>query len=192
MGADLIGFFAKGPHRLDPSNRSQAIHEADCRLRWLRRARHLLDQLPPGSGENHREERAALVRLLADCPLFDVDREHPDAGARVDWQELRSAINDIVSALPNLDTADSQKVVDHFIASWPPRCRDAACVPDPDDPSKLLVFAGDRSWGDRPDGAGFRLLAQASVLGTGHALGVWIEQAFFTIRIRLLKEARHG
>ena len=85
----------------------------------------------------------------------------------------------------DIDGLTATEAVDHFIKSWPPQFRDTAHITDPDDPDKVIVFAGERTWGDTPDGHGFKLLAWAGVLGIAPGLGIWIESAFMTIQFPL-------
>jgi hypothetical protein len=43
---------------------------------------------------------------------------------------------------------------------------------DPDDPKQVLVYAGDMTYGDEPDGYGYRKFKQAFAWGYAGALGV--------------------
>jgi hypothetical protein len=43
---------------------------------------------------------------------------------------------------------------------------------DPDDPRQKLVYAGDMSWGDEPEGTGYQMLKRAFAWGFAEALGV--------------------
>ena len=43
---------------------------------------------------------------------------------------------------------------------------------DPDDPRQKLVYAGDTSYGDEPDGQGYQMINQAFAWGYAGALGV--------------------
>ena len=50
--------------------------------------------------------------------------------------------------------------------------RDTCSREDPDDPGQKLVYAGDMSYGDEPDGQGYQMLKQAIAWGYAEALGV--------------------
>jgi hypothetical protein len=50
--------------------------------------------------------------------------------------------------------------------------RDTCCRTDPDNPREMLVFAGDMSWGDEPDGYGYQMLKRAHTWGVAEALGL--------------------
>lgn len=50
--------------------------------------------------------------------------------------------------------------------------RDACSRTDPDNPRQKLVYAGEMSWGDEPNGAGFQMLKRAFAWGFSEALGV--------------------
>lgn len=60
-----------------------------------------------------------------------------------------------------------------FVAWWSrPGTRDTARRQDPDDPGQVLLYAGDMSWGDEPEGGGYRMLKQAYTWGYVEALGI--------------------
>ncbi|MEM1354984.1 MAG: hypothetical protein AAGH88_08885 [Planctomycetota bacterium] len=172
MGADLIGYFAKGPKNLDPNNYPAAAAEAERRLVWLRKARPKVEAVSP----------AAVVDLLPDCPWLPPE-ELKQAVVDIDFDELRCEIERLVVMADDIIDLTGEQAVQRFVEMWPPLARDAAHIQDPDRPDKLIVFAGERSWGDTPDGLGFRTLSWAGLLGIAPILGVWIEAAFFTLRL---------
>ena len=172
MGADLIGYFGKGPKELPQSAIPAAEAEAERRIEWLRRASKALDTTEP----------RALFELILDCP-WSQPEQAPPAFEDVDFEVLRSDIENLVAAVGDVENLTGEQAVNQFVESWPPQFRDAAYIIDPDTSDKLIVFAGDKSWGDMPDGAGFRMLALAGILGVAQAFGVWVEAAFLTIRI---------
>ena len=75
------------------------------------------------------------------------------------------------AALPDLKSAaeDPAEFIDALIADWPPTFRDCA---NRDYAGKVIVFAGDRSWGDRPDGAGYLYLERLLASGVSKELGI--------------------
>jgi hypothetical protein len=50
--------------------------------------------------------------------------------------------------------------------------RDTCCRRDPDDNRQQLVYAGEMSWGDEPQGQGYKKLKQAFAWGYAEALGI--------------------
>lgn len=184
MGADLIGFFAIGPRELDITQREAAIAEADRRLNWLREANHLLDSSVP-------TDAAQLHACLLRSPYLDADTPVPGA-EDISIDQLVVELEHLCCNIDGLDTLTGEDAVDRFFPTpdqgprdWPPVFRDSASVPNPADPSRVIVFAGEQSWGDTPEGAGFRCLAQANVLGIGESLGIHITPTFMTLRIDL-------
>jgi hypothetical protein len=175
MGADLIGYFAKGPKRLPKQAIPAAIAQAQHRLNWLRRARPILESSEP----------AALLSLLHDCPWIS-PKQMPRDQANIDLEQLRFEFERLLDSAGDLTNLTGEIVVRQFVKAWPPRYRDAAHVVDPDCPAKLIVFAGERTWGDTPDGAGFQLLTQAGLLGIAPVLGVWVQAAFISISLPTL------
>ncbi len=179
MGADLIGYFAKGPRKLPKRAMPAAEAEADRRLDWLRRVRPALEG---------RDDQA-LIGLLADCPWLDPAERSPRP-ANIDLEELHGQFRHLLNLAGDIRELTGQKAVREFVRSWPPRTRDAAHIVDPDIPGNLIVFAGERTWGDPPEGEGFRLLAQAGILGVAAILGVWVEAAFFSLHIPLARKGK--
>lgn len=60
-----------------------------------------------------------------------------------------------------------------FVAWWATTDgRDTCSRQDPDDARQKLVYAGEMSWGDEPEGYGYRMLKQAFAWGFAKALGV--------------------
>ena len=50
--------------------------------------------------------------------------------------------------------------------------RDTCYRSDPDNRKQKLVYAGDMSWGDEPDGRGYQALKRAFAWGFAEALGI--------------------
>ena len=66
-----------------------------------------------------------------------------------------------------------EPVIREFVEWWEhSEGRDTCSRQDPDDPRQKLVYAGDMSWGDEPDGYGYQKLKQAIAWGYAEALGV--------------------
>jgi len=66
----------------------------------------------------------------------------------------------------------AEKKVDEWCDNWPPTWRDCARRTDPDDKKQVLVFAGDMSWGDSPDGGGYKYLDEFLNSGIIDKLGI--------------------
>jgi len=66
-----------------------------------------------------------------------------------------------------------ESVIRDFVAWWHHiEGRDTCSRSDPDDSRQVLVYAGEMSWGDEPQGYGFQKLKQAFGWGFAEALGV--------------------
>lgn len=182
MGADLIGYFAKGPRPRKFPKRAvdAAIAQAAWRINWLHRAREVIQS----------DDHVRLFELLADCPWADSEQQS-EAPDTLDVSRIQEEIGQLLNMAGNIDDRTGEQIVREFIESWPPLFRDTAHVVDPDCPDKLLVFAGERSWGDTPTGAGFQMLTQAAVLGIAPILGVWIEAAFITLNLSSVLKGNH-
>ena len=121
MGAQLVGFLAKGPARID------SVHLPDAVLACRRNRIDLL-----GGDGDHLE--------------FD----------------------------PGEIPADPTAGIEAFIAWWNDAegSYDTCWCADPEDENSRLVFAGETSNGDEPDGTGYQMLKRAFCWGFAEALGV--------------------
>jgi hypothetical protein len=142
MGADLIGYHVKGPKHLDESKREAAEVK-------VARARELQDALVRNEHENGRDEAAFVAR--EEELWAQVCAEFP----RMKDLEAR----DFAAA------ASTTTLVDNLFDLWKNGSRDASMRDDPDDPTQVMLFAGEPSWGDEPDGYGYVTLRDAEILG---------------------------
>jgi hypothetical protein len=112
------------------------------------------DPIPPFTSieeiRSHPEYRSLVQRVLADCG-HEVESDHVFTGTP---QNLAKRIQE-------------------FAAGWNDGCfRDLAVRDDPEKPGRKVVVAGELSWGDEPDGAGYQMLKKAFGLGIAELLGV--------------------
>jgi hypothetical protein len=184
MGADLIGYFAKGPRKLDRSRADAATADLARRLDDLHAMRSLCDKLDQASDSDDVQRlRRQLYHRVMDSPWNADDDPEPTPIEAVDWDMLSDSIGDILHRLGDWVDLTAPEIVERFIKNWPPHYRDTASMPDPDHPRKVIVFAGERSWGDTPEGAGFTYLDRAATLGIAADFDVWIGRAFCTLRL---------
>ena len=59
-----------------------------------------------------------------------------------------------------------------LVEGWTPDNRDTASRLDPDNRKKVIVFAGDMSWGDEPEGGGYQYLKKLCLSGVAEALKI--------------------
>ena len=145
MGADLVGHLAKGPKDLTP-NRSKAI-------------KHVMDFAA--------DCRRALAERVSDED--DLPENLKDAFSEYDYPDPWAEVEDDAEITD--DHAES--LVDGFIKFWEsPTYRDCASRDDPDDSTQQIVFAGERTWGDRPQGDGCLAFEEADRYNIPGLLGV--------------------
>jgi len=173
MGADLIGYFAIGPRKLDDARMNAAIAEADRRLHWLREAQTVLGSPEPLDHERIRQLLSTSPYLLPDTELNEIES--------FDIDQLHTQLHQLIGMIDDLDTLTGKAAVDRVIREWPPYFRDSASIPDPESPDRVIVFAGELSWGDTPEGAGFRFLGETATLGIAETFGIYINASFFTL-----------
>ena len=148
MGADFISYIMFGPAELDPKAVVAARGRAHNTVSVLR------DFLAV-----HDEDLDAMDW----SPLFQVLPEMTD----VDEYDL--------GHMAQMDAEDINKTVDAFEAMWGGNFRDTACryLPNPTPGGiEKVVVAGDVTWGDEPDGAGYQAMKWAELLGLMETLGV--------------------
>jgi len=99
---------------------------------------------------SHPEYQDLVRRMLADCGR-DVEAGHVFGGG----------------------PEDLAKEVRDFVAAWNNGCfRDLSYRVDPLHPRRKAVVAGELSWGDEPEGAGYQFLKKAFGLTIAQRLGV--------------------
>lgn len=64
------------------------------------------------------------------------------------------------------------ELVDNLFDMWESGAHDMAYRVDPDDANALLIFAGEGSWGDEPEGWGYTTLRDARTLGLFPVFGI--------------------
>ena len=68
---------------------------------------------------------------------------------------------------------DPEPVIREFVDWWRTLSGCDTCSrTDPDNPRQVLVYAGDMTYGDEPDGCGYQMLKQALAWGFAEALGI--------------------
>ena len=105
--------------------------------------------------ERARVVRTALVNLAA---LDEPPEKLSDALVHLSREEVEEAVAGAAS-LPEPKVA-----VANLIGWWAHGARDTCARIDPDNPKQVMGFAGDRSWGDEPDGFGYCTYQAALIL----------------------------
>ena len=142
MGADLIGYIVKGPVKITKARQQKAIEYLDRVFIIYNNA----------NGDN---EYMAKTMPKPASDLLDADECQFN---NILEENIKFKTNDIVKAI---------------VSFWHnPHYRDVCYVSDPDDKNQLIVFAGDMSWGDSPEGTGYRELDRMYWLGVNEALGI--------------------
>ena len=100
-----------------------------------------------------------------------LDEAGPDAD---EWVRRETALEITNEFFDPVDIPDDpEPVVKEFVDWWRSlNARDTTFRVDPDDPRQRIVYAGDMSYGDEPDGRGYQMLKRAFAWGFAEALGV--------------------
>jgi hypothetical protein len=153
MGIDLIGFIAKGP--LDLSGKKEIA------IKFLEQRNVFL-----------KESIAKIQSVLNDDVNLDDDVNYAklfnnDKLLNNFLEENRESYYDIPELIEDKLIIDNpKKLVEEFIDFWANGyARDATSRLDPDDPTKIIMFAGSESYGDEPNGYGYNMLKKAFQVG---------------------------
>lgn len=157
MGAELIGWHAKGPTTLGGDDRLKAVAAAA----EIRR----ITQIVLKTFQQRRD--AQTDEEEAKFPFPAVARNVDFLVEAWDNEEER-----LMRRIAEMDVAG---FVDTFIRWWNNghQSYDTNSRWDPDDNDKVLVFAGASSWGDEPDGEGYTMLRDADRLGVLAACNIF-------------------
>ena len=148
MGADMIGYMIAGPAKLD---------DADLIAKARDNARYVVGKI-----NDYLE-----VRELADS----ADKPLRGSTATLDDRVQRIITDNCAMGADYFDGFNVEEFITEFVAFWnDPNTRDAVWRMVGD---QKVVFAGDRSWGDEPDGYGYRMLRDADTLGLTNDLGLF-------------------
>ena len=152
MGADLIGYMCVGPTLVTAEQKVAAKEKAwrvflGMRAWWL------------AAEENPSPEPPPEIIDVLDC--CQIDEPHELEALRFGGDQ-------------DIETAGRQDVdglVDEIVAFWNcPATRDSVCRDLSDD--ERVVFCGEASWGDEPDGSGYLLIKMAHILDILWELGI--------------------
>lgn len=91
-----------------------------------------------------------------------IEKEQKEPSAEGELPDILSHINPDFIEFLSID--DPEDVVDNLLEWWVNGSRDACCRRDPDDRTQVFGFAGGMSWGDAPDGYGYKTMDAASIL----------------------------
>jgi hypothetical protein len=166
MGADLIGFLVKGPVKFKKADIKKAEKEAEKIIDYARKVCTLLEKEAAIDGPTlSSDEEKFLENCLKSKELsgFNGQEQHDDP-------------HNCDSYLETIATADAAKEVADFIRWWSGEagreCRDTDSRIDPDDKKQQIVFCGESTWGDTPDGLGYATMRQANWFNIPENLGV--------------------
>ena len=149
MGADLIGFIVKGPTRIKKDKQKKAVQY----LTQLFDAYIEQAKKDPSKDPDINYLRKYIPKQAAD--MMDIDEEQ------------------FIVILQENARIDPKVLVKTMVDFWhAPNYRDVCVVIDPDDIKQHIMFAGDMSWGDEPEGPGYRELKRIYWLGVDKILGL--------------------
>lgn len=116
--------------------------------------------------DRSRENRARAIRrgreVIAATRAFRPDQPHPYVLDHLDPDDIA----DLSSGPDQLP--DPAKLVRRLIRWWYEGARDTCMCRDPDDPSQVIGFAGEMTWGDEPCGLGYELIRDGYRLDVLH------------------------
>jgi hypothetical protein len=188
MGADLICYIALGPRKIRLSDRK--VKQVARQVReyldgCIVAAEQLLmgqKNVPdPWKGSGSRDADQS-IRL---CLVSSMDGPIPKFGSIKDLRSHPEYQDLVRNMLADCDRGmeaehvfgsthkDLTKGVRDFVAAWNDgRFRDMSSRIDPHRSRRKVVVAGELSWGDEPEGAGYQMFKKAFGLTIAQRLGV--------------------
>jgi len=143
MGADMIGYIVVGPKLIGPWQQKEAVRKIKLLVKeWNASGK------PPVCQTCFVEYSEAS---LDGCQCDECGTEMPDL---------------------ELMKTDPERYVREMVERWPPDFRDVATRDMPGNRDKVIVFAGDMTWGDSPEGAGYAALRLLLNSGCAEELGL--------------------
>lgn len=134
----------------------------------------LITYILKGPAELDESKRESAIKLAES--VINLARELKAKGDDVtekDWQSLRLLTGcDVEDALDSLAEMRAEEVVRDVYEAWSENFRDVNGRYDPDDGDQKIVVAGELSWGDTPQGAGYRAFDAAAKLGLFEHFGI--------------------
>jgi hypothetical protein len=160
MGVDLIGFLVKGPRDIS-DKKEEAVKFLEKRNVFLKesiiRIQSVLDE------NLNLDDDVNYEKLFNNDKLLNNFLEE-NQGSYYDIPELIE--EDLIIDNP-------EKFVEKFINFWTSNyARDTTARADPDDPEKQIMFAGSESYGDEPNGYGYRMLKKVHQTGLNTVLEI--------------------
>ncbi len=168
MGAELLGWLAKGPLKLrvSRSHKRQIVHQLSQIANWWR---SMGDDAETDYAERVSESPIPMAQSLIDDEssfqrLIEWLTETEGDESRTPKQLLSSRLNELLD--------------------WPPHHGTAAWTQDPDDPSQVIVFAGEMTDGDLPETSGYVQLQLLALTGVGALVGIKLLAPCITLTLR--------
>jgi hypothetical protein len=157
MGADLIGFLCKGPLKIKKADIKKAEKRAADIIIFAAKVYELLKK-----DDKTEEDEKFLDTCLTCTPLSGFND-----------QEQHDNIYDCEQYLENIAASTAKDEVNNFIAWWETGDgRDTMSRPDPDDRKQQIVFCGETTWGDAPEGLGHTTMNRAYWFDIPQNLGI--------------------
>jgi len=155
VGADLIGYLLKGPARI--SLKGRKFDRAAKRVKLFTRLLEL-DELT--------EEELRSAFSAQELKVLDKLKIKPS----LHIESLVGLKNEYASALKHINGFSAES----FVFWWNlPGADDTMFRRDPDNRRKRILFAGESTWGDEPDGYGYRRLKAALLSDVASILGIY-------------------
>jgi hypothetical protein len=184
VGADLVSYIAFGPKKIELTKEKEIEITRKVRA-YLDACVNAAEQLlmgkkdVPSPRSTPVHAKCSLTLRLGSPPEVPKFKTIEELKSHKDYKSLVEQALDacgyeveaqhVFSATPE----ELAKIVRDFVGGWnKPNHRDTAWREDPDKPERKVVIAGELSWGDEPDGAGYQMLKRAFGLSIAQFLGV--------------------
>lgn len=129
---------------------------------------------PAKLSEKSRAEAVKLAENIISACKEAVEKQ--DSGAGLSDKEIKQLQQltglDLDDNLESMAALNPECVVGDLYEAWAENFRDVNGRYDPDDENQKILVAGELSWGDEPEGAGYQALKNAERCGLFEFFGI--------------------
>lgn len=177
MGADLIGYMFKGPVTIEPAALEAAKKVAQKRVNAINKFAQLYEAYCEATQDETQTPTASISAALDTvAAMEEVTKDLPQKLVPVEFSAHNELYWDrMMSEVEHLADIDVDELFTNIVDVWnDASARDVATRTfyEDDGTRYQVLFAGERTWGDAPDGLGYTTLNTVAELELLSALGL--------------------
>lgn len=177
MGADLIGYMFKGPVTIEPAALEAAKKVARARVNAINKFAELYEAYGDATQDETQTPTASISAAMdIVAAMEEVTKDLPQKLVPVEFSVHNELYWDrMMSEVGHLADIDVDELFTNIVDVWnDASVRDVATriFHDNEGERYQVLFAGERTWGDTPDGLGYTTLNTVAELELLDALGL--------------------